>query len=82
MASLHVDATTPACTIQEYSPKSDGWVRDLFSGGAVKVNRGFAELPDRPGLGVLLDEKVAAAHPYKPVTRNQPVFQDGGTADH
>jgi hypothetical protein len=46
------------------------------------VNKGFAELPDRPGLGVLLDEKVAAAHPYKPVTRNQPVFSDGGTADH
>lgn len=82
MASLHVDATTPACTIQEYAPKPDAWVRDLFSGGAVKVNRGFAELPDRPGLGVLLDEKVAAAHPYKPVTRNQPVFSDGGTADH
>jgi galactonate dehydratase len=82
MASLHVDATTPACTIQEYSPKTDAWVRDLFSGGAVKVSRGFAELPDRPGLGVLLDEKVAAAHPYKPVTRNQPVFQDGGIADH
>jgi L-alanine-DL-glutamate epimerase-like enolase superfamily enzyme len=82
MASLHVDATTPACTIQEYAPKTDQWVRDLFSGGAVRINRGFAELPDRPGLGVLLDEKVAAAHPYKPVTRNQPVFSDGGIADH
>ena len=82
MASLHVDATTPACTIQEYAPQKDAWVRDLFSGGAVKVNKGFAELPDRPGLGVLLDEKVAAAHPYKPVTRNQPVFSDGGIADH
>src|SRR5215467_4977367 len=82
MASLQVDATTPACTIQEYAPKTDQWVRDLFSGGAVKVNKGYAELPDRPGLGVLLDEKVAAAHPYKPVTRNQPVFADGGTADH
>jgi L-alanine-DL-glutamate epimerase-like enolase superfamily enzyme len=82
MASLHVDATTPACTIQEYSPKTDAWVRDLFSGGAVKVNKGYAELPDRPGLGVLLDEKVAAAHPYQPVTRNQPVFSDGGIADH
>src|SRR5580700_7758284 len=82
MASLHVDATTPACSIQEYAPKTDPWVRDLFSGGAVKINKGFAELPDRPGLGVQLDEKVAAAHPYKPVTRNQPVFADGGTADH
>jgi L-alanine-DL-glutamate epimerase-like enolase superfamily enzyme len=82
MASLHVDATTPACTIQEYAPKTEAWIRDLFSGGAVKVNRGFAELPDRPGLGVVLDEKVAAMHPYKPVTRNQPVFSDGGVGDH
>src|SRR5581483_6176310 len=30
MASLHVDATTPACTIQEYAPKNDQWVKDLF----------------------------------------------------
>ena len=81
LASLHVDATTPACTIQEYSPKTDQWIRDLFAGGAVKVNKGFAELPDRPGLGVMLDEKVAAMHPYKPITRNQPVFSDGGVGD-
>jgi L-alanine-DL-glutamate epimerase-like enolase superfamily enzyme len=82
MASLHVDATTPACTIQEYSPKTDQWVRDLFMGGAVRVNKGFADLPDRPGLGVQLDEKVAAQHPYKPVNRQNYVFQDGGSGDH
>jgi len=46
------------------------------------VKDGFAELPDRPGLGVDLDEKVAAAHPYKPVNRPKYVFQDGGIADH
>ncbi len=81
-ASLHVDATTPACTIQEYNPNSQQWVKDLFHGGAVVVKNGFAELPDRPGLGVDLDEKVAAAHPYKPVNRSKYVFQDGGIADH
>jgi galactonate dehydratase len=82
LASLHVDATTPAATIQEYSPKTDQWVKDLFMGGAVKVRDGFAELPDRPGLGVDLDEKVAAQHPYKPVNRPNFVFMDGGVADH
>jgi galactonate dehydratase len=66
---LHVDATTPAATIQEYNPNRTQWVQDLFHGGAVKVKDGFAELPDRPGLGVDLDEKVAAQHPYKPVNR-------------
>lgn len=82
LASLHVDATTPAATIQEYSPNRTPWVQDLFYGGAVKINAGYAELPDRPGLGVDLDEKVAAKHPYQPVNRPNYVFSDGGVADH
>lgn len=82
LTSLHVDATTPACTIQEYNPNPQQWVKDLFHGGAVEVANGFAALPDRPGLGVDLDEKVAAAHPYKPVNRPAYVFRDGGIADH
>jgi L-alanine-DL-glutamate epimerase-like enolase superfamily enzyme len=82
LASLHVDATTPACTIQEYNPNSAPWIRDLFNGGAVQVKEGFAELPSRAGLGVDLNEKVAALHPYKPVNRPNYVFSDGGVADH
>jgi galactonate dehydratase len=82
LASLHVDATTPACTIQEYNPNTTQWIRDLFNGGAVQVKEGFAELPSRPGLGVDLNEKVAAEHPYKPVNRPNYVFPDGGVADH
>lgn len=82
LASLHVDATTPAATIQEYSPNRPPWVSDLFHGGAVKIKDGYAELPERPGLGVDLDEKIAAQHPYKPVNRPNYVFSDGGVADH
>jgi len=82
LASLHVDATTPACAIQEYSPRNEQWLQDLFYGGAVKVKDGYAALPDRPGLGVDLDEKVAAKYPYKPVNRPKYVFSDGGVADH
>ncbi len=82
LASLHVDATTPAATIQEYAPNRAPWIKDLFNGGAVKVKNGYAELPDRPGLGVDLNEKVAAQHPYQPVNRPNYVFSDGGVADH
>ncbi len=82
LASLHVDATTPAATIQEYAPRRAPWLQDLFFGGAVRVKDGFAELPDRPGLGVDLDEKVAAQHPYLPVNRPNYTFRDGGVADH
>ncbi len=82
LASLHVDATTPACTIQEYNPNNAPWIRDLFNGGSVQVKEGFADLPTRPGLGVDLNEKVAGQHPYKPVNRPNYVFSDGGVADH
>lgn len=82
VASLHVDATTPAATIQEYSPRRDAWIADLFKGTGPMIEKGFAALPDRPGLGVELDEKVAATHPYKPVDRGEPAFMDGGVADH
>jgi len=82
MASLHVDATTPACTIQEYNPSRPAWVQDLFHGRAVQIKDGFAALPERPGLGVELDEKVAARYPYKPVNRPNYVFRDGAVADH
>jgi galactonate dehydratase len=82
LASLHVNATTPAATVLEYNPNRQPWVQELFHGGAVKVKDGFAELPDRPGLGVDLNEKVAAAHPYQPVNRPNYVFSDGGVADH
>jgi galactonate dehydratase len=82
LASLHVDATTPACTIQEYNPQSEQWIKDLFNGGGVVVKDGFADLPAKPGLGVQLNEEVAAKHPYKPVNRPNYVFRDGGVADH
>jgi len=82
MASLHVDATTPACTIQEYAPKTDAWVKELFNGGAVSVKAGYADLPTRAGLGVELNEKVAADHPYKPINRPAMHFSDGSVGDH
>jgi len=81
LASLHVDATTPACTIQEFTIKSDPWLLDLFQGAKVDHKNGFADLPSKPGLGCDLDEKVAAAHPYKPVKRPEYKFADGAVAD-
>jgi len=45
------------------------------------IKDGYAELPSRPGLGVTLDEKVAAAHPYKPSNRAEYKFGDGSVTD-
>jgi galactonate dehydratase len=81
MASLHVDATTPSAAIQEYTLNRTPWVGDLFDGLAPQVRQGYADLPSRPGLGLTLNEKVAAAHPYKPTNRPEYKFGDGSTAD-
>lgn len=81
LASLHVDATTPASTIQEFTIREEQWILDLFRGVRVAHKDGFAPLPDKPGLGCSLDERVAAAHPYKPVKRPEYKFADGAVAD-
>jgi galactonate dehydratase len=81
LASLHVDACTPNCVIQEMVENRAPWIKDLFFGGALRIKNGYAELPDRPGLGVDLDEKVAAQHPYKPVNRQNWTWEDGAAAD-
>jgi galactonate dehydratase len=83
LASLHVDFSTPNFAIQEISHGGkDQYWRDLFYGGAIMYEKGYALPPDRPGLGVDLDEKVAAKRPYQPHTRQQLRFPDGGIADH
>ncbi len=81
LASLHVDATTPSATIQESTLMRDQWMIDLFEGNGAVVTNGYAELPSKPGLGVTLDEKIAAAHPYKPAGRGNHLFPDGSVAD-
>jgi galactonate dehydratase len=83
LASLHVDFTTPNFAIQEITHRgNEQFWKDLFYGGALSYEKGYALPPDRPGLGVDLDEQVAAKRPYRPHTRQQLRFPDGGVADH
>jgi galactonate dehydratase len=81
MASLHVDATTPSATIQEYTLNRSPWVEELFEGSGPQIKGGYAELPSRPGLGVTLNEKIAAQHPYKPAARGEYRLSDGSITD-
>jgi galactonate dehydratase len=81
--SLHVDFSTPNFAIQEITHRgNEQYWKDLFHGGAIQYEKGYALPPDRPGLGVHLDEKVAAKRPYQAHTRQQLRFPDGGVADH
>lgn len=79
MASLHVDACTPNCVIQEW-PGGPAWQAELFDGAPI-IKDGYAELPTKPGLGLELNEKIAERHPYQPDFRPQWTFEDGSVAD-
>jgi L-alanine-DL-glutamate epimerase-like enolase superfamily enzyme len=81
LASLHVDATTPNSVIQESTVSQEQWRTDLFDGNIISVKDGYASLPSKPGLGVTLNENVAAKHPYKPINRGHYAFGDGSIAD-
>ena len=81
LASLHVDATTPSAAIQEFTVNRTPWIEELFESTGPVIRNGYAELPVRPGLGVSLNEKVAALHPYKPAARGQYEFPDGSITD-
>ena len=80
MASLHIDACSPACVIQEYVHPGQPFQAELFAGGPV-IRDGYAELPDQPGLGIELNEAAAARYPYQPVDRPDWSWQDGAVAE-
>jgi galactonate dehydratase len=79
MASLHVDACTPNCVIQEHI-QGPAWQADLFR-TELKIEAGFAGLPAAPGLGLGFDEAEAARHPYVPDFRPEWRWEDGSVAD-
>jgi hypothetical protein len=46
------------------------------------VKNGYCELPDRPGLGTVLNEKVAATRPYQPINRGSGIGLSTGVSAH
>jgi galactonate dehydratase len=63
VAAVHLDAVTPAFMIQETFREwfHPGWGTDLLVDPLV-IEDGYIEVPDRPGLGVALDEDVLHEH--------------------
>ncbi len=81
IASLHVCMSTPNASILEIGNGQSPFWEDLFYGGAVKFDKGYALPPDRPGLGLDLDESVAVNYPYKPQNWRSLRFSDGAVTD-
>lgn len=81
MASLHVCACTPNATLLELGSGHDPFWSDLFYGGGIKIDKGYAALPEKPGLGLDLDERVAAKFPYQEKDYDILRTPDGAPAD-
>jgi galactonate dehydratase len=64
-ASVHLDFCTTNFKVQEcFDDFSETWVREAVPGCPVPVD-GCFPLPEKPGLGIELNEDVIKAHPYQ-----------------
>ena len=77
-AAAHIDACVPNFLIQEcntmdlYAP----WVADVFPEVPV-IEDGYMMLPDKPGLGIEIDEDAIAEYEWEPVDRPVMIEHDG-----
>lgn len=80
-ASLHLCMSTPNATVLETSKSELPQWDDLFFGRRANYEGSFALPPDRPGLGIELNEKEAARYPYTPKHWGSLKFSDGAIHD-
>ena len=73
------DATATTFLIQEYHLDTESPRRDLVQEPLEMVD-GYLVLPDKPGLGIDLNEDYYEKHPYKPWRRGFPIKPDGAMA--
>ena len=69
-------ASTPNFLILEYRVDSEGPKRDLIL-SPLKLSDGYLEIPDVPGMGIELNEKVFRNKPLQ-TWRRRPVTEPDG----
>ena len=79
-ASVHLDVSIPNFVVQEYSRNDEGDLGAAFP-GTLRRSGGYLEVPDRPGLGVTLDEsKLEAPGQARLDPTRLPLRADGSVA--
>lgn len=79
VAALHFDIATPNFVIQEEMTGSVPWYAEVAE-TVIRMENGAWQIPDKPGLGVEVDEKVAAKHPFEQeVFHTRHAILDDGT---
>jgi galactonate dehydratase len=82
VAALHFAVSTPNLVIQEEMVGAVPWYFDVVQ-GPIRMVDGFWQVPEAPGLGIEVNEKACAAHPFAPEiyhTTNA-VLDDGTIVD-
>jgi len=76
-ACLQLDACTPNFLIQELVTLGEGYLKEPF-----KVRDGYIEVPEKPGLGIEIDEEAVKEKAYSGI-RERPtlIHDDGSVAD-
>jgi len=80
-ASVHLCMSTPNATVLETSGSERERWDELFFGTRIDYQGTFAMPPTKPGLGIDLNEKEAARHPYQPKHWHSLRFPDGAIHD-
>jgi L-alanine-DL-glutamate epimerase-like enolase superfamily enzyme len=62
MAMVHLGAAIPNFDVLEYHALEVDWWDDLHTEDEPLIEDGYIEVPERPGLGIELDEAVAREH--------------------
>lgn len=74
----HIDASVPNFLIQECNVDlNSSFLKDIFYELPV-ITDGYLELPEKPGLGIELNEEAAKKYPWKPCDRPVIIEHDGG----
>lgn len=81
-AALHFDVSTPNFLIQEEMSGAVSWYDDVVRTPMQRVGNHWT-VPDAPGLGVEVDEREAAKHPYEAEVAHSSaaVLADGTVVD-
>lgn len=80
MVNIHLGMSIPNFLIQEVMRSDVPW-RDEIVTGVPEIVGGYVLPPTAPGIGVEIDEKAAAKHPFKQVKPVQWYHDDGSVAD-
>jgi len=62
MSNVHCAAATENFLALEHHSVDIPWWEDLVQGEKPLFNKGFANVPDRPGLGITLNDEVVKQH--------------------